>query len=66
MSIGKKIEQNIRLQEFVEKALAIVFEFAQSDDIVIEMMEEICDDMDISEEEMWLMFEELGYEREEE
>ena len=65
-SIGKKIEENIQLQEFVERSLAIVFELVKSDDIVIEMVEEICEEMDITMDEMWWMFEQLGYEREEE
>jgi hypothetical protein len=63
MGIGHKIEHNIQLQEFVERALSVVFEMAQEDEILVETF---CDDMGITEEEMYWMFEQLGYEREEE
>lgn len=62
MGIGSKIEQNMQLQEFVEKALSIIFDMVQEDETV---METICDDMDITENEAYWMFEQLGYDRHE-
>ena len=56
--IGKKIEENLQLQEFVEKALSTVFEMAQDDEILVET---ICDEMRIAEDEMWWLFRQLGY-----
>lgn len=60
--IGSKIEQNTQLQEFVERALSHVFEQALDDE---DFVEEFCDDMGITEEEMYWMFEQLGYDRHE-
>ena len=63
MSIGDRINNNMQLQEFVEKVLSTVFELAQDDE---NMVENICEEMGVTEDEVWWMFEQLGYEREEE
>lgn len=60
MKIGDKINGNMQLQEFVERALSMVFEMALSDETIIES---ICDEMSTTEEETWYMFNELGYDR---
>lgn len=60
--IGKKIEENIQLQEFVERVLGYAFDLARYGEL---FTEDICDDMGITEDEMYWLFEQLGYEREE-
>lgn len=60
--IGNKISENMQLQEFVEKVLAHAFNEYILDDLGV--AEEICDEMGITEEEMYWMFEQLGYTRE--
>lgn len=62
MGIGSKIEQNMQLQEFVERIISYVFNLAQDDEFVIE---EICEEMGITTDEAYWLFEQLGYEREE-
>ena len=60
-SIGEKISRNPQLQEFVERALGLAFDMMYDEES--ETMENFCDDMGISEDEVWWMFEQLGYER---
>lgn len=60
MKMGELIDSNPQIKEFVERCLSKVFELAnESDDIIYDLGEE----MDITESEMWWMFEQLGYER---
>lgn len=59
--IGAKIEQNLQLQEFVERALGLAFDMMCDEES--ETIENFCDDMGVSEDEVWWMFEQLGYER---
>lgn len=60
--IASEIEKDIRMQEFVERLISVVF-----DGFVLEPkgneqgLEYFLEDMDISEEEMWTLFERLGY-----
>ena len=61
--IGDKIKNNPQLNEFVERVLGYAFDLIQYGDLA---GEDICDDMGITEEEMYWMFEQLGYEREDE
>ena len=63
MGIGSKIEQNTQLQEFVERVLSYAFDLARYGELFVE---DICEEMGITEEEMYWLFEQLGYEREEE
>lgn len=74
-SIGNKISEDKQLQEFVEKVLGFVFDkctnypkFAGIDPMCGEdsmiLIDDICDDMGITEEEVYWMFEQLGYTRE--
>ena len=62
-NIGQKISQNQLLQEFVEKCMSQMFDLCKYGDL---MADDICEDMDITEDEMYWMFEQLGYSREEE
>lgn len=59
--IGAKIEQNLQLQEFVERALGLAFDMMCDEES--ETIENFCDDMGVSEDEVWWLFEQLGYER---
>ena len=63
MGIGAKIERNVQLQEFVEKMLGYMFDTVKFDPLFVE---EVCEDMDITEEELYWLFEQLGYTKEEE
>lgn len=60
--IASEIEKDIRMQEFVERLISVVF-----DGFVLDLegneqnLEYFLEDMDISEEEMWTLFERLGY-----
>lgn len=56
--IGAKIEQNMRLQEFVEKCMAYMASIAEDDDI----MQDIMDEMDATEDEIVDLFAELDIE----
>lgn len=62
MGIGAKIERNVQLQEFVEKMLGYMFDTVEADPLFVE---EACEDMDITEEELYWLFEQLGYTKEE-
>lgn len=57
--IGAKIEQNLQLQEFVERALGLVFDMMCDEEY--EIIDNFCDDMQVSKDEVWWMFKELGY-----
>ena len=59
--IGAKIEQNMQLQEFVERALGLAFDMMCDEES--ETIENFCDDIEVSEDEVWWMFEQLGYKR---
>lgn len=58
--IGSKMEQNLQLQEFAERLMAYTFDLARFGELFIE---DITDDMGITTDEMWDLFEQLGYER---
>lgn len=58
--IGSKMEANPQLQEFVEKLLAYTFDLARYGEFFIT---DIIDEMGITENEMWWMYEQLGYSR---
>lgn len=63
--IGKKISENMQLQEFVERCLSQVFNMAQDTELLgEEITDDICRDMGITEKEMYWLFEQLGYTRE--
>lgn len=61
--IGQIIANNPQLQEFAERCLSQVFDLCRYGDL---MADDICEDMGITEDEMYWMFEQLGYSREEE
>lgn len=58
MGIGSKIEHNTQLQEFVERVLSYAFDLAINGEF---FFTDVCDEMGITEEEMYWMFEQLGY-----
>lgn len=57
--IGKKIDANPQLQEFIEKSLGFLFNLCEDDDI----LEDLATEMDCSINELMWMFKELGYDR---
>lgn len=61
--IGQIIANNLQLQEFAERCLSQVFDLCRYEDL---MADDICEDMGITEDEMYWMFEQLGYSIEEE
>lgn len=60
--IGQIIANNPQLQEFAERCLSQVFDLCRYGDL---MADDICEDMGITEDEMYWMFEQLGYSRKE-
>lgn len=62
MGIGKKMEEDMRLQEFVEHVLSCAFNYLTVDEDFT--IDDICDDIGITRKEAIWMFEQLGYERE--
>lgn len=60
--IGKKMEENVQLQEFVEHVLSCAFNYLTVDEDFT--LEDICDDIGITKSQTMWMFEQLGYERE--
>ena len=60
-SIGEKISCNPQLQEFVERALGLAFDMMCDEES--ETIDNFCDDMQVSKEEVWWMFKELAYDR---
>lgn len=59
-SIGHIISNNMQLQEFVERCLSQIFDLCRYGDL---MADDICEDMGITEDEMYWMFEQLGYKK---
>lgn len=59
--IGKKIEANPQLQEFIEKSLGFLFNLCEDDDI----LEDLATEMDCSINELMWMFAQIEYTREE-
>lgn len=60
--IGKKIEQNPQLQEFIEKSLGYLFNLCEEDDI----LEDLAIENDCSIDELMWLFAQMEYTREEE
>lgn len=59
--IGKKIDANPQLQEFIEKSLGFLFNLCEDDDI----LEDLATEMDCSINELMWMFAQMEYTREE-
>lgn len=59
--IGKKIDANPQLQEFIEKSLGFLFNLCEDDDI----LEDLATEMDCSINELMWMFAQIEYTREE-
>lgn len=56
--IASEIEKDIRMQEFVERLISVVFDGFILDP---ESLEYFLEDMGIDEGEMWELFKRLGY-----
>lgn len=59
--IGKKIDANPQLQEFIEKSLGFLFNLCEDDDI----LEDLTTEIDCSIDELMWMFAQMEYTREE-
>lgn len=59
--IGKKIDANPQLQEFIEKSLGFLFNLCEDDDI----LEDLATEMNCSIDELMWMFAQMEYTREE-
>lgn len=59
--IGKKIDANPQLQEFIEKSLGFLFNLCEDDDI----LEDLATEVDCSINELMWMFAQMEYTREE-
>ena len=60
MKMGELIDSNPQIKEFVERCLSKAFDLIYEDE---DIAYDLCNEMDITESEMWWMFEQLGYER---
>ena len=60
--IASEIEKDIRMQEFVERLISTLFtSFIMDPEGNEQCIENLTDDMGIEEDEMWSLFERLGY-----
>lgn len=60
--IASEIEKDIRMQEFVERLISVVFEgFVLEPEDNGQGLEYFLEDMGIDEDEMWELFKRLGY-----
>lgn len=48
------------MQEFVEKMLSVAYDTLEEDEY---LLEEVCDDIGVTESELKWMFKQLGYDR---
>lgn len=55
--IGKKIEQNPQLQEFIEKSIGFLFNLCEEDDI----LEDLAAEVDVSTDELMWLFAQMEY-----
>ena len=61
MKMGELIDSNPQIKEFVERCLSKALDIICEDE---DIAYDLCDEMDITEDEMWYMFSQLGYNRE--
>jgi hypothetical protein len=61
MGIGGKMEDNVQLQEFTERCLSYLFDKFINEDY--DFIEEISENMGVTQNEILWMFEQLGYDR---
>lgn len=60
MKIADAMNESAQVQEFVEKMLSVAYDTLDEDEY---LLEEICDDIGVTESELKWMFKQLGYDR---
>jgi hypothetical protein len=60
MKIADVMNESAQVQEFVEKMLSVAYDTLEEDEY---LLEEICDDIGVTESELKWMFKQLGYDR---
>lgn len=60
MKIADVMNESAQVQEFVEKMLSIAYDTLEEDEY---LLEEVCDDIGVTESELRWMFKQLGYDR---
>lgn len=60
MKIVDAMNESAQVQEFVEKMLSVAYDTLEEDEY---LLEEICDDIGVTESELKWMFKQLGYDR---
>lgn len=60
MRIADAMNESAQVQEFVEKMLSVAYDTLEENEY---LLEEICDDIGVTESELKWMFKQLGYDR---
>lgn len=60
MKIANAMNESVQMQEFVEKMLSVAYNTLEEDEY---LLEEVCDDIGVTESELKWMFKQLGYDR---
>ena len=60
MKIADVMNESAQVQEFVEKMLSVAYDTLEEDEY---MLEEVFDDIGVTESELKWMFKQLGYDR---
>lgn len=60
MKIADVMNESAQMQEFVEKMLSVAYDTLEEDEY---LLEEVCDDIGVTESELKWMFKQLGYDR---
>ena len=60
MKIADAMNESAQVQEFVEKMLSVAYDTLEEDEY---LLEEICDDIGVTESELKWMFKQLGCDR---
>lgn len=60
MKIADVMNKSAQVQEFVEKMLSVAYDTLEEDEY---LLEEVCDDIGVTESELKWMFKQLGYDR---
>lgn len=60
MKIADVMNESAQVQEFVEKMLSVAYDTLEEDEY---LLEEVCNDIGVTESELKWMFKQLGYDR---
>lgn len=60
MKIADVMNESAQVQEFVEKMLSVAYDTLEENEY---LLEEVCDDIGVTESELKWMFKQLGYDR---